>query len=113
MSDEAVTSLYCVVTSLYCVMTLMYCVCSSLTSDEAGALLIEMHETGAEFSITGDNSQSVAFTPAVVNDGQWHHIVLTYNHAANRLELFVDQTRITPSGGMVVTSSNANNFTDL
>ena len=89
--------------------------CRSLTSDDPGATLITIDHDSIEFTITGASPNTVSLTSltSALNNGQWHHIVVTYSHAPNRLHVFVDEIRVTLADGMTVSSSNANNFTDV
>ena len=47
-----------------------------------------------------------------INDGFWHHVVMTYHKATNALIAKVDDTRTQPDDQTAVSNAVAGNFSD-
>ena len=77
-----------------------------MTSDDVGATLIEIDHDAIDFTVTGSGAQTVSLT-SPLNDGQWHHIVVTYDVVGNLLHVFVDVTRVTDAAGLSVTAQSS------
>ena len=80
-----------------------------MTSDDVGATLIEIDHDAIDFTVTGNGAQTVSLTSLTspLNDGQWHHIVVTYDVVDHRLHVFVDVTRVTDAAGLSVTAQSS------
>ena len=75
-------------------------------------LLIELG-SGKPFTAIRDASSNIAITntySGTYNDGNWHHIVATFNRTANELKLYVDnelkETANTSSVGDIAPNTN-------
>jgi hypothetical protein len=67
---------------------------------DAGYSLSVNDEGGVTFSIAGQGHARRLRSRAVVNDGEWHHLIAEADRAARELRLYVDGRRDATGGGV-------------